>query len=162
MFCDACFAENRNISRLKWVIKNREKSIEIRKAFSKLYREKNYNSILKNNRLYKEKNPEWAKKQREKANASRRGQFRVDVRIRKKRFKIATPIWLNKVQKKHIKGYYKTANELSKSDTVFHVDHIYPLTLKNENGDHIGCGLHVPWNLQILSSKDNLSKGSKI
>ena len=69
----------------------------------------------------------------------------------------ATPTWLTKEQHKQIESVYWLAQLQSElTDTKYHVDHIVPLKGKTV------CGLHVPWNLQVLEALDNISKGNRI
>ncbi len=77
--------------------------------------------------------------------------------LRRRRFRDATPRWLTDVQKMEIRLKYRLAIELSRLTGERHaVDHIIPL-----HGETV-CGLHVPWNLQVLTQKDNLLKYNKL
>jgi len=68
----------------------------------------------------------------------------------------ATPPWLSGPQVAHIKRTYKLAKIMeSITGDKYHVDHIVPLQGKNV------CGLHVPWNLQVLPASSNISKSNK-
>jgi hypothetical protein len=70
--------------------------------------------------------------------------------LRRRRFRDATPKWLTENQKMEIRLKYRLAIELSRATGERHaVDHIIPL-----HGESV-CGLHVPWNLQVLTQKDN-------
>lgn len=70
----------------------------------------------------------------------------------------ATPNWLTKEHFEEIQEFYTLAQELAwlNEGEVFHVDHIIPIRGKNV------CGLHVPWNLQLLPATKNLRKSNKL
>lgn len=61
---------------------------------------------------------------------------------------------LTESEKEEIRKIYKECHDISESTGVLHhVDHIFPVSKG---------GLHHPSNLQILTAKENLSKGAKI
>lgn len=69
----------------------------------------------------------------------------------------ATPPWLSSSMKMQFRKIYATANAMSKRDGIkYHVDHIVPLKNKYV------CGLHVPWNLQIITATENCTKRNKL
>lgn len=66
-----------------------------------------------------------------------------------------TPPWLTKLHYEHIRLFYKAAKVLTTEIGVrFVVDHIVPLQGKNVSG------LHVPWNLQVITHEDNAKKSN--
>jgi hypothetical protein len=69
----------------------------------------------------------------------------------------ATPSWLTVEDFNKIEELYACARMFKLyTGEEYHVDHIVPLQGKNV------CGLHVPWNLQVIPAKENLSKSNKI
>ena len=65
----------------------------------------------------------------------------------------AMPWW---VDKKEIVKVYEECTKITKETGIKHnVDHIIPLNNK------LVSGLHVPWNLQILTSTQNQNKNNK-
>ena len=91
---------------------------------------------------YKERNPDL---------------YKELVSLRRRRFRLATPKWLSAEQRMDIRLKYRLAIELSRRTGIRHaVDHIIPL-----QGDNV-CGLHVPWNLEVVTQEENLKKSNKL
>ena len=65
------------------------------------------------------------------------------------------PNWLNAGHRLEIDSVYALCNAWRSIGFDYHVDHIAPLQGKSVSG------LHVPWNLQILPAKENISKGNR-
>lgn len=82
---------------------------------------------------------------------------RRNAALRDRRNRQATPKWLTTEQRKQIIDIYEHMRDCRAiTGEEYHVDHIIPL-----RGDNI-CGLHVPWNLQVLPAYVNMSKSNTL
>ncbi len=87
-----------------------------------------------------------------KNNRARMKQLSAERYARKKR---RIPDWLTDDQKHRIRSFYVDAQKLTELfGTKMHVDHIVPLC------GHNVCGLHVPWNLQVMLARENQIKNA--
>jgi hypothetical protein len=143
--CKNCGSPERYKSSRSCVDCTNQKSLsrpkEIINAISANHYQNNKNSIKEKQRRYRKAN-------RHLCNA---------YWMKRKASKLqATPPWLTQEQLEEIKSVYLLAREceLITGDN-YHVDHIVPLQNKNV------CGLHVPWNLQVLPADINMSKGNR-
>lgn len=68
----------------------------------------------------------------------------------------ATPAWLTPHDFDMIAMFYEAAADQKQYGLTCHVDHIVPLQGKEV------CGLHVPWNLQVLPASENIRKGNRL
>jgi hypothetical protein len=123
--------------RVVYNLVNADKIAETQKVYYSL----NADKIAETHKAYQLANPD-------KCNA-----LKAKRRARKL---CATPKWLTPEQHKQILAFYTEAKRLEQETGVrYHVDHIVPL----QGGDV--CGLHVPWNLQVLTATENIRKSNK-
>lgn len=132
---------------------NREKV----RLSSREYKRKNSDKIYADRQRYYLENKEreienctnWRTNNLDKFNAGRSKRYAAQF--------LCTPRWLTKQHLIDILAFYTKAKELTKATGVKHdVDHIIPLQGK------FVIGLHVPWNLQVLTKSENSSKRNKI
>lgn len=82
--------------------------------------------------------------------------LRANNKSRRRKHRLATPKWLSFRQRKAMLEIYRIARTTTKITGIpYVVDHIVPL-----QGEDV-CGLHVPWNLQVITSEENLKKSNK-
>lgn len=82
-----------------------------------------------------------------------RGAVNENHSIRKAHVKRATPAWVNREELR--KMYISAANETRRTGIPHHVDHIEPI-----QGIDVS-GLHVPWNLQVVTASYNCAKSNR-
>jgi 5-methylcytosine-specific restriction endonuclease McrA len=91
---------------------------------------------------YKEENPEL---------------YKALTSVRKRRHRNATPAWITAEQKLAMREMYLQAQKLTKiTGERYVVDHIIPLISPDV------CGLHVQWNLRVITQEENLKKSNKL
>lgn len=128
-------------------------------SYKKSYTRRNSDKIKKYNAKYYREHPHSVKDyerlkqwrcdnpEKDRAHSAKRRSAKLN----------ASPNWLNSDQLRWIAWYYKQADLLEKLTGIkYHVDHIHPL-----QGSTV-CGLHVPWNLQVIPASENLRKHNKL
>jgi hypothetical protein len=158
--CKSCGLTYRESNRSKIAEKQREYS-DLNKEKERLRVKKYYESnkirILIDHRKYRDSN----KSAKMRSNRLYRilNVSRIHSLSAKRRaMKInATPAWLTKEDHVQIQELYEIAQAFKLyTGQQYHVDHIVPLQGKNV------CGLHVPWNLQVLEASENIRKSNKL
>jgi 5-methylcytosine-specific restriction endonuclease McrA len=82
---------------------------------------------------------------------------RADTKNRRRKHRQATPPWLTRAQKSEMRELYKIAITMTKTTgEKYVVDHIVPLR------SELVCGLHVPWNLRVITQEENLKKSNQL
>ena len=110
------------------------------RSYAKAYRDANKEKIAAYRKEWIENNP---------------GKGREQVARRRAAKLQRTPNWMNDGHLFEIECVNKYAASLRKIGFKYEVDHIVPL-----QGDNVS-GLHVPWNMQVISIFENRSKGNK-
>jgi hypothetical protein len=141
-----------------------ERERQQNKEYMRRWRAKNPELAKERDRKWKEDNLEvyreksrvrhqrWRNNHLDFARTQQREKSRAYLQARRR----ATPDWLTKEHWKEIAEIYEKARLVTIETGVLHdVDHIWPL--KSDTS----CGLHVPWNLQVITHARNVAKGRR-
>jgi len=134
--------------------------LESKRITAKKWNKDNKARHAEHQRQHKARDPELFKSKEQeyyiKKVKSNPGYFAAKAAKRDAMKKNASPGWLTQFHKSSISSFYEVAAKLTElTGTQHHVDHIEPLQ------GETSCGLHVPWNLQILTESENTSKSNK-
>ena len=144
--------------KVEWTADNErrkgEPKTEAAKAAGKRYYERNKEGVKARAQARPSEEKHFPRKKHKAANPEL---YKELVNARRRRFRDATPKWLTAEHKMEIRLKYRVAIELSRRLGIPHaVDHIIPL-----QGEDV-CGLHVPWNMEVITQEQNLKKSNKL
>lgn len=149
-------SQNRDKVRAKtaaWYKLNKERKSAVNKTWLLANPEKTALYCKK----WRSNNPDKAKRDYKKYCLQNKDKLCAKAAKRRAYLKQRIPNWLTEKQKQQIDYFYHVASEFKSWTKVnLEVDHIVPLY-----GKQI-CGLHVPWNLQIITKKENALKSNKL
>jgi hypothetical protein len=103
---------------------------------------------------YQRKNTESARKRRSRWKKNNPHVVNALAAKRRAAKLMATPKWLTEDHLRQMEEIYLDAK--TRPGGPWHVDHIYPLISEKV------CGLHVPWNLRVISASDNYRKNNRL
>ena len=150
--CRLCKSANYHKNSNYWVIWAQNNPDKCKKATDK-YQKKHIAERDVRNIKFRKKNPDYDRNWN-KVNSDKRCALSSKRRACQLQ---ATPPWLTTEHYRQILQFYTTAKILTQITGIeFVVDHIMPLQGKTVHG------LHVPWNLQVLTFEDNGKKFNKI
>lgn len=94
------------------------------------------------------------KKSRKEYRQKNKAKLLSDTRCRQLRLRQGN---LSQLFKKDLDEIYRTRDRVStETGVAHHADHMIPLN------NPIVCGLHVPWNMRVITAEENLRKGNKL
>jgi hypothetical protein len=147
--------EKRLADQQRWDLKRRTDPEQRAKllAKKKRYRQRKAEKIREYNAAYAARNPEKMRQWRAEWEKSNRHSLAERKAKRRTAQLNAMPAW---VDREAIRVIYRDCKRISaETGVVHHVDHIEPL-----QGVTV-CGLHVPWNLQIIPATENFRKAKR-
>lgn len=131
-----------------------EENREACAARGKRYREANRETESERRKQYRAANADRIRARNAAYREANRDRYASYQKARECRIRKAMPPWVTEAE---LAPFYALARDFTiQTSIAHHVDHIVPLQGRGV------CGLHVPWNLQVLPAQANQSKGNRL